>query len=349
MRIGFDLRSLPSDGSAGAGVAHAAHELWTAVLKRQSEIEWIGFAPKGAAVESSKIVWLKNSSGASLRSALKSHPVDALFVASGAVPLGLSIPVYPWVHDLAIFSHPNWFPQSWFKRQLTTRLFLRGLRQAAHLFAVSENTKREIKRVAGIPEKKISVLYQGTELKFRHERRQPYALIMGTVEPRKNIPFILKLWPKISDRIKPEPELIIAGANGWGSVPIPENNLIRRIERISNADVAHLTAQAMVALVPSFYEGFGRGALDAMALGTPVITSDQGALPEVIGTGGQIISLNQPDQWVKAICRLFKEPEEVDYWSKAGLKRAEDFSWERSATKLINFLLKNRIFAGKRR
>ena len=143
MKLGLDLRCLPTDGSEGAGVAHAARSLCSRLCERK-DIEWLAFVPKGTKWEASKKINLENTDGASLRRALAFSPCDLLFVPSGAIARGLNIPAVPWVHDLIIFEHPEWFPQSWFKRQMTTRLFLRGIKSAPIVFCVSEYTKKAI-------------------------------------------------------------------------------------------------------------------------------------------------------------------------------------------------------------
>src|SRR5690349_3011273 len=117
MRIGVDLRHVPVDGSPGAGVSHAS--------KRLSEALGV-------------ITLTGPGSFLKVRRFVKENDLDALIVPSGAVPPFVQCDVFPWVHDLAIFDHPEWFPQSGFKRFLTTNLFLQGLRKAKHVFCVSE-------------------------------------------------------------------------------------------------------------------------------------------------------------------------------------------------------------------
>lgn len=160
MKIGLDLRCLPSDGSDGAGIAHAARALCSQLIKDKT-IDWIAYAVKGSIWYQSPKYELANGQSKTLRKALKENPCDILFVPSGAVSLGLGIPAIPWAHDLIIFDHPEWFPESWLHRQLTTRLFLRGIRRAPLVFAVSEYTKQAIIRQARISSDKVTVTYEG--------------------------------------------------------------------------------------------------------------------------------------------------------------------------------------------
>ncbi|MDO8583734.1 MAG: glycosyltransferase family 1 protein [bacterium] len=359
LTIGVDLRCLPEDGSPGAGVAHAARELWYAFQTLKTDAVFVGFAAGKALARQPGIVRLEDASGASLKKAIKHHPVDGLFVASGAVPPGVSVPVFPWAHDLAIFDHPEWFPQSWLKRQMTTRLFLKGLKQAAHVFAISEDTKRAIIKKAKLPASKITVTYQGVEIPLlsealsracRGERQGVvgakagrYALMLGTVEPRKNINFITDLWPEVLKKLKTDVSLVVAGQDGWGKVNLPDEPWLMRKKKISDKEIATLIHGASVVLVPSLHEGFGRVALEAMAAHVPVIVSDRGALPEVVGAEGLALPLEEK-MWIKTIVKLLNDATFRERMIRGGRKRADRFFWPRVgaliAREIQNHLIK---------
>ena len=152
MTIGIDLRCVPGDGSPGAGVAHAARAMTTALMSLGAEgVTWQLYTPE----------LLGSVSGFALRRALKKYPCDVLFVPSGAVAPWLDVECVPWVHDVAIFEHPEWFGESFFRRIVTTMLFWRGLNKAKHILAVSEDTKRELVRLLGIDSHAIVVTHEG--------------------------------------------------------------------------------------------------------------------------------------------------------------------------------------------
>ncbi|MBI4139220.1 glycosyltransferase family 4 protein [Candidatus Uhrbacteria bacterium] len=328
--VGIDLRCLPTDGSAGAGVAHAAGFLTEALLAQRVAWEWRPYTPTTA-------------TGASLRAAMKARPCDFLFVPSGAVAPLLWIPALPWVHDLAIFDHPEWFPQSFFRRAITTTLFLRGIRRAPHVFAVSEHTKREIVRVCGVDPKRILVTYEGgdpllaamrfedLEQKKREARDRirasgivsPFVLALGTVEPRKNLSMLVEMRLPI--------DLVIAGADGWKMNALPSRTGVHRITDVSDELRRDVLLAAEVVAVPSLHEGFGLVALEAMQAGTAVIASNAGALPEVIGDGGMLLDPNDRDGWERAINGLLKDPHALDKSAKKGKERSRVFSWQRTA------------------
>jgi len=268
------------------------------------------------------VVELSDVRRGSLVRALKDHPCDVLFVPSGAVPVGLPVPAIPWVHDVDIFSHPEWFPQSFLKRKLTTRMFLRGIRHAPMVFTVSAYTKRELLKLVSYPKEKIIVTGEGGDPalaswdKEEAGRRlasksikRPFILVLGTVEPRKNIQCITDLWPAAGRR-QPAADLIIAGKDGWKYGPI--NEAIKRTGAIRLSDVDEtlkrdLLVSASLVVAPSLSEGFGLVPLEAIQAGTPVIVSDQGALPEIVGRGEWVVPLEDQKAWIEMIVRLLED------------------------------------------
>ncbi len=323
--IGVDLRCVPTDGSAGAGVAHAASAVVAALEKR-------------AMSEGVTIIRLVSRDGQALSRELVARSCDALFVPSGAVSPFVTMPTFPWVHDLDIFDHPEWFPQSRLRRFVTTRLFLRGLKRAPTIFAVSEYTKRAIMRLAKTDDVNVIVTSEGVTIPppplETRERRG--AIILGTVEPRKNIPMIVSLWSDVCRRVGQTLALTIAGRDGWGNVMIDETkNVIHREHDVSDARADQLLREAKVALVPSLSEGFGRTALEAMARGTPVIASRCGALPEVVGEAGIMVGSTDHHAWIEAIASVFLDAQKWKQLSRAGADRAKLFSWDTVARTIL--------------
>lgn len=338
--VGVDLRCLPADGSDGAGIAHVTRALYQYLLEegKKKNIQIIGFAVRSAKISRGEtIYWLKDARGKNLRQALKTVPLDALFIPSGAVPHGITIPVYPLVHDIAIFHHREWFPQSYIQYLLTTVLFKRGLKQAAHIFSVSEDTKEDLIKTLQIPNKKITVVYQGaTEdvLPWNPDPKNLYALVLGSVEPRKNIEFILSWWPELLSQLQKKINLIIAGSASWGKVKMPSVDWIKREDQLTEEKKNSLLQGASIVLIPSKHEGFGRVALEAMSAGVPVMVSDCGALPEVVGEAGVICRLNK-DQWIRTVSRVLQDADFAKSLSKKEKERAQQFSWQKTAVEIL--------------
>lgn len=348
-RIGWDLRCLPSDGSSGAGIPHAARELWSACLVQAEEmkVDLFAFVSGKAMLDpEGGVVRLSSPRSSVLREGLRAHPVDLLFCPSGSVPYGLSLPAVPWIHDLAIFQHPEWFPESWWQRLFTTTLVRRGIRRAPCVFTVSEATKKEVLALTSYRSNQIIVTGQGIVLPEQQGilpvslQETPYALILGTVEPRKNISFVQALWSDICARLSQDLPLVIAGRTGWGKEVSTHEPTVRRLPVVSDADRLALLCHASVVLVPSLYEGFGRVAAEALVVGTPVIASDRGALPEIVGHAGQCLPLNS-DRWIKAIVDIIRPGPIRNYWIQQTRIGSNHFSWDLIAKQVLANLKEN--------
>lgn len=345
LRIGVDLRCLPADGSVGGGIAHAARAIAVELEKR------LGDRLIRYDVHGNRHV---------LIDAMKKRPCDVLFVPFGAVSPGLPVPAVPWVHDLDIFDHPEWFPQPWWQRMLTTHFFLRGIRRAPHVFAVSEYTKQAIVRHADIPANRITVTGEGGDdvlaaiprgdipaqkqeamhrLKALGITRR-FVLVLGTLEPRKNIPLICRAWPEVVKQM-PDVDLVIAGQDGWKVAPIhaairacPQTRLIQKCTEDDRRD---LMLAASLVCVPSLSEGFGLVALEAVQAGTPVLASRRGALPEVLGQGPWLLEPHDVQAWQKGIIAILE--------GKIHQMPDQGFSWEHSADIIVAKLDGIRDFA----
>lgn len=377
MLIGLDLRCLPSDGSPGAGVAHAARELTRIMIRQRPDISWIVYLPQGAFWDADAeklpqcdIVRLKDGSGASLRQAMRLAPPKLLFVPSGSVPPGLSIPCVPWVHDVAIFQSASWFPQSFFRRLATTQLFLRGVKKAPLVFAVSEFSKKELVSISGIEASRILVTLEGgdfvlsdfahsdlAEAKRRARLRladrgvtQPYILWMGTLEPRKNVETLVEAWMRSRPFFSQPVDLVIAGKDGWrmgsiytalrkGSVFRGEGvSRLHRIQAVTEDDKRDVLLGAEFVALPSWHEGFGLVALEAMQAGTAVIVSTEGGMAEVVGDAGIVLPPWDTDAWSKAFVGLMADAEARKDLAQAGMSRSQGFTWDRAAHAVLTGL-----------
>jgi len=336
--VGIDLRCLPADGTDGAGIAHATRFLMQELCGRQVDWKWILYLQQGAKVEASHPkIHISNSSGKALRSALRFYPCDLLFVPSGACAPFISIPQIPWVHDLAIFDHPEWFPESFVHRQITMRLFARGLERTSHLFSVSETTKKDIVRHLRIDPSRITVTSEGGDpvlasrscTEKTSDDHGQFCVLVGTIEPRKNFNMICTLWEDVY--AKTGKQLVIVGKKGWGDVEIKSTKSVRVIESADDEEKRRLIAYADIVLVPSWFEGFGLVALEGMQAESAVIVSNTGALPEVVGSDGICIAPDRPDLWKKEILRLLQNNVARQNLAKEGKKRSEAFTWQKTA------------------
>jgi glycosyltransferase involved in cell wall biosynthesis len=169
-----------------------------------------------------------------------------------------------------------------------------------------------------------------------------YILFVGTLEPRKNIPMLLTAYAMMRSRHDIKTPLILVGGRGWlyDEVFDTIRNLsledhVRHLEGVSDAELVHLYHGAGVLASPSTYEGFGLPALEAMHCGCPVIASEGGSLPEVVGQAGILLEPEDVDGWAVALATVLMEPGMRARLAAAGRDQAARFSWERTAQETL--------------
>lgn len=385
MILGIDLRCLPLGGMPGTGIAHASREITKALFAlsaKHPSLTLSLYIPRDAAQEHGKdifrnlsgsrcrIIKLNNATGGSLRQSLESYSCDKLFVPSGAVAPGLKVPVIPWVHDIAIFDHPEWFPESLFRRAITTNLFRKGIRRASHVLCVSQFTKDELVKKFQLDPSTVHVTLEGgdTELaglhgedlrkakqtaKYRLAERgisQSFILYLGTLEPRKNLPTLLKAWDEARLEFKRPADLVIAGRDGWKLDTITaslaatqhghagDSSHLHRIEAPTDEHRRDLLLAAELVALPSFYEGFGLVALEAMQAGTAVLSSTGGALPEVVGDSTPCLQPDDLRAWRQSLIELMSNDAMRDEVAHKGKERSMKMDWDSAAEIILKVL-----------
>ncbi len=278
--------------------------------------------------------------------ALLSERVELLHSLAFVGPILSPCPFLVTVYDLSFLLFPESFrPWNRLYLSLFTRL---SARKARRVIAISENTRKDLVKLLGVEEGKIRVTYCGRDEslrplppqeveEFRRRKGLPerFILFLGTIEPRKNLVRLLEAYSRIR---REGVRLVLAGGLGWGYEPI-----LATMEKLGlNDDVimpgfvpqeekVYWYNAAEVFVYPSLYEGFGLPPLEAMACGTPVVTSSAASLPEVVGDGGILVDPTDPEALAGALSSLLASPEERERLREKGLRRAEMFSWEKMA------------------
>ena len=164
---------------------------------------------------------------------------------------------------------------------------------------------------------------------------RPYLLTVGTVEPRKNIPFLIDLFEQLKDF---DGDLVVAGMPGWHVDPILARmresscaGRIRYLDYVADADLPGLYAGARAFVTTSFYEGFGFPPLEAMACGTPVVSSNGGSLAEVVGPAAGVVTAFDVDAWLPVLRRALADDEYRDRVIPQGVEHARQFTWASTA------------------
>jgi alpha-1,3-rhamnosyl/mannosyltransferase len=169
-----------------------------------------------------------------------------------------------------------------------------------------------------------------------------YLLFVGNVEPRKNLRALVEAYGRMRQATPLSPRLAIAGGAGWKNQEIhqaaatsPVAADIRFLGHVSDADLPSLVSGALAFVYPSLYEGFGLPPLEAMACGTPVITSNRSSLPEVVGDAALVVDPDDRMELADAMARLVSDARLREHLRARGLERAQGFSWDETARRTI--------------
>jgi glycosyltransferase involved in cell wall biosynthesis len=240
------------------------------------------------------------------------------------------------IHDLSPLEHPEWFTRSY---STWYRLFLPILAKRVRvIFTPSEHVKRKV--VTHFGAGNVLVTPNGVDESVFHagaaqggfDLPKKYILFVGSIQPRKNLDGLIRAWHELRREFK-DRWLIVAGGTGpmFRTVKFFDDERVRFLGYIADRDLPGLYANAELFVLPSLDEGFGLPALEAMACGTPVIASNGGALPEIVGDAGLIFDLSQPDTLIHAMQTCLHDPNLRASLIEKGLARARKFSWRTTA------------------
>jgi glycosyltransferase involved in cell wall biosynthesis len=220
------------------------------------------------------------------------------------------------------------------------RLFLPILARRVRLVCTpSEYVKRKIVKRFGI--KNVIITPNGVDHSHFHpaakqiklDLPKQYILFVGSLEPRKNLHLLFRAWNEIQDDFN-DIWLIVVGVSGSVFRPIQVSHEMERVcwmGYIDDETLAGLYANATLFVLPSQDEGFGLPALEAMASGAPVIVSDGGALPEVVGEAGMMFCLSDPNGLSQALRECLSSDKLRRELKGKGLARVREFSWQATA------------------
>ncbi len=278
---------------------------------------------------------------------LRRHHADLFHGTLNVVPLACPVPSVVTIHDLAFIRFPYTF-RSYNRTylDLATRV---SVRRATRILAVSEHTKREVVGLLGVPAERVVVTPNAARAHFRppaaealaafrtrHRLPEQFVLYVGTLEPRKNLTTLLDAYAQVARRSAVP--LLVGGGKGW-----MYDAVFARLEALGLRDRVHFVgyldeeelplwyAAARLFVFPSLYEGFGMPPLEAMACGTPVVTSNSSSLPEVVGDAGLMVAPTDVDALAAAIMRLLNDDALHADLRERGLRRAQQFAWHTTA------------------
>lgn len=252
------------------------------------------------------------------------------------------------IHDIVSIDHPEWFNKTYVKWY--DYMWPRLCKNAAHIITISNFSRDRIMDVLKVPEEKITVIYNGADLKQTSDTSVPlnlpfkkYILSLGSLEPRKNIPLLLKAWGNIISKIPEDTGLVVVGGKGNSKIfkDAGINELPERVHftgHVPDAYINQLYTYALFFVYLSVYEGFGLPPLEAMAFGTPALTGNQTALPEMVGDAGLMIDPYSLAECEAGILRLLNDEKLRNELSARSLEQVKKFSWKNASEQTWDLL-----------
>jgi glycosyltransferase involved in cell wall biosynthesis len=268
--------------------------------------------------------------------------LDLVHATSAAVPPVRGRPLVATVHDLGFRHYPDAYPPA--GRRYHDRSARIVAAEAARVLVPSEATARDLAELYAVDRGRVTIVPLGVappaepdrrgaaRLLHDHGVRGPFLLAVGTLEPRKNLPRLLAAFGEVTDEL-PDHWLLVVGPVGWGPTlrPTWESVRVKLAGPVGDATLHALYEKADGLAYPSLYEGFGLPVLEAMAHGTPVLTSDRSSLPEVAGDAALLVDPLDRGAIAKGLHRLVSDGDLRERLAVAGPRRAAAFTWRATA------------------
>jgi glycosyltransferase involved in cell wall biosynthesis len=294
--------------------------------------------------------------GYDLASRIRQDRPDLLHVQYTA-PIGCSVPVVATVHDVSYLEHPEYFTRD---RALQLRVTVgRTVKRAAKILTGTENARNSILKVyPDLEEDKVVVVPLAAAPQFRpisrdaavasvrerHAVNGPFILSVGDIQPRKNHIGLIRAFARMVNAFPQlKHNLVMVGKPTWFSDKVREAaresgvaDRIQFVGFVSDVDLLHMYNACDCFVFPSFYEGFGFPALEAMACGRAVVCSDASALPEVVDGAAILFDPYATDEMVRAISDVLLDGELRGRMERLGIQRAAHFSWQKTAQKTLD-------------
>ncbi len=280
----------------------------------------------------------------------KSKNIDVFFSPAHYSPPKIHVPLVVTIHDLAYFYYPKEFlKRDLYKLKNWTR---KSIQNAQKIICVSKSTKEDVIKYYNPSSEKLEVIYNGYEKEYTPDIRpegytlptKSYILFVGTLQPRKNIDFLVSAFLKIQNS-NPELKLVIVGKKGW-----LYKKLFKKVKKlkledsvlfagfVSNPELTFLYKNALCLIHPSLYEGFGIPILEAMAHDCPVISSSKSSIPEIGGDAALYFDPTDEDDLVGKFKKLVGDKNLQQALIQKGKERVSGFSWEKCASETLDVI-----------
>ena len=297
---------------------------------------------------------------------LKKNNIDLFFSPDGYASLGTNVPQLLTIHDIAFEHYPEGIPPlvNRYYRHFTPKF----CSAADHIVCVSEKTMADVIRHYGISEDKLSVVHNGhsdifkpvqeaeiEQVKKRFLLRKPFFIYLGAIHPRKNVLAILQSFERLKAENPSLPhQLVLVGRKAWDNDALESflqkmafKDQVLWIEHVQRQDIPALLNAATALIYPSFHEGFGLPVLEAMACGTPSITSSDSPMAAFAKDSCLEVAPSDISAISSAMSRLANNPDLRQSLSEKALAYAADMTWETAAEK-IGALIEKLLSKGKK-
>jgi glycosyltransferase involved in cell wall biosynthesis len=283
---------------------------------------------------------------------------DVFLSPDGFLSLSSKVKSVAVIHDLNFEHYPGDIP--FFMREYYTSMFPRFARKAARIATVSEYSKNDIAEKYQVEVAKIDVVYNGASrmfkpvsktekqlIKAKYSQGNDYFLFIGTLHPRKNLVNLFRAFDQFKQSDNKGIKLLLAGARMWwtGEISASYEGMKHKDDviftgRISDQELASITASALALTYVSYFEGFGIPILEAFQCDTPVITSNVTSMPEVAGDAALLVNPFSTDSISDAMKQIASDSELREKLILKARDQRQKFSWDSSAEKLWNCIEK---------
>ncbi|MDA8291985.1 MAG: glycosyltransferase family 1 protein [Actinomycetota bacterium] len=367
LAVGIDVAAVPAEVvGAGQYTVELVRSLGgrgdvalTLLCRRDDAVRWRSVAPSASVLARAparrvpRLVWEEVGLAAETRRSGRS--VEVLHGPHYSLPAFPGRPCVVTVHDLTFVDHPEWHERSkvaYFRRAL--RL---AARRARVVVCVSERTAERYRELFaprvpvrviphGVDHHRFSPLepHRGADAEVldRLGVRPPYVLHTGTIQPRKDLVSLVAAFDGLAE-LDGELSLVLAGGRGWGTERLDgaisrsrSRGRIRLLGHVADSDVPALVRRAAVVAYPSLEEGFGLPALEALACGTPLVTTEGTAMADVAGGAAALVPPSDPGALAAAIDGARRGGREVEDRRGAGLAVASRFTWDECAARHVD-------------
>lgn len=294
-----------------------------------------------------------------LAAAVVQAPPDVLFVPAHVTPFVLPPTRLPpnvvTIHDLGYHLFPHAHP--WRQRAYLAASTRWSAAVATRVIAVSAATAQDLQRYDKTPAAKIAVVHEAAPtprqvaaeemaaVRQRYQLARPYALFVGTLQPRKNVVRLAQAYALLCAQGRADFDLVLAGGAGWLSDDLlaaleamPMGGHLRRLGYVPDADLPALYSGAQMFCLPSLYEGFGLPILEAQSYGAPVMSANRSALPEIAGAAALYVDPTDVDAIAAAMLRLSQDEALRQQLIAAGHENVKRFSWAKAAAETLAVL-----------